>query len=44
MTKTCPKKVTAFNYTKTVEQTYTRSISIKDYPQNKTPKQKYNKT
>ena len=50
MKKTWPKKISAFNYTKT----YTRSILIKDYPYGKaknlkaftekvTPKQKYNK-
>ena len=38
MTKTCPKKVTAFNYTKTVEQTYTRSILIKGYPHGRAKK------
>ena len=32
MKKTCPKKITAFDYTKTAEQTYTRSILIKGYP------------
>ena len=32
MKKTCHKKNTAFNYTKTVEQTYTRSILIKVTP------------
>ena len=31
MKNTCPKKITALNYTKTVEQTYTSPILIKDY-------------
>ena len=54
MTKTCPKKITAFNYTKTFEQTYTLSILIRGYPHGRakklmiftkkvTPKQKCNK-
>ena len=38
MKETCPKKITAFNYRKTVEQTYTRSILIKGYPHGKTKK------
>ena len=32
MKKTCPKKITSFNYMKTVEPTYTRSILITGYP------------
>ena len=54
MKRICPKISTAFNYSKTVEQTYTRSLLIKGYPHNKaknlitftkkvTPKQKFNK-
>ena len=38
MKKTCPKKITAFNYTETFEQTYTRSILIKGYPYDKAKK------
>ena len=52
--KNFPKKTTAFNHTKTVEQTYARSILIKNYLHGKakklmtftkkvTPKEKYNK-
>ena len=38
MKKTCPKKITAFNYTKTVEQTYTLSILIRGYPNGRAKK------
>ena len=38
MKKTFPKKITAFNYTKTLEETYTRSILIKGYLRGKTKK------
>ena len=38
MIKTCSKINTAFNYTKTVEQTYTRSTLVKGYPHDKTKK------
>ena len=40
MKKTWPKKISAFNYTKTVEQTYTRSKLIKDYLYGKAKKLK----
>ena len=38
MKKTCPKKITAFNYTKNVEQTYKHSILIKSFPHGKVKK------
>ena len=38
MKKTCPKKITAFNHTETVEQSYTCSTLIKGYPHGRAKK------